>query len=157
MVRPGQIVLMLVFAVGCTAGDGSGPSADDPSETTGSSEAPRELRVGRIFSGAPGQGPQRPLVIVAPSAAALSRETGVTIPDSGEGTYLVAYWGEKTTGGYSLAVRSARLEGNRVTVRLALQEPPPDAILTQVLTYPYAVAVVRGLDPEGKDFLFLDR
>jgi hypothetical protein len=82
---------------------------------------------------------------------------GVTIPDSGNGTYFAAYWGEKPTGGYSLAVRSARLEGDRVTVRLALEKPPPDAIVTQALTYPYAVSVVRGLDPEGKTLLFVDQ
>jgi hypothetical protein len=63
----------------------------------------------------------------------------------------------KPTGVYSLAVESARLEGDRVTVRLALQEPPPDAILTQALTYPYAVALVRDLAPRGKDFSFVDQ
>jgi hypothetical protein len=81
---------------------------------------------------------------------------GAHVPDSGSGTYLAAYWGEKPTGGYSMSVRSARLEGNRVTVRLALKEPPRDAILTQALTYPYAVAVIRGLNPEGKDFSIVD-
>ncbi len=147
-------MLILLLAAGCSVGDGSGPSADDPNETT---EAPETLRVVQITSEAPGQGPQRPWVILAPSAADLGREMGAGIPNSGDGAYLAAYWGERPTGGYSLAVRSARLEGNRVTVRLALKEPPPDAIVTQVLTYPYAVAVVRGLDPEGKDFLFLDQ
>ena len=43
-----------------------------------------------------------------------------------------------------------------MTVRLALEEPPRDAILTQALTYPYAVAVIRELDPRGKDFSFVD-
>ena len=96
-------------------------------------------------------------MIVAPSAAALSEAIGANVPDSGRGTYLAAYWGEKSTGGYSLAVESARLEGDRVTVRLALKEPPRDAIVTQALTYPYAVAVVRDLDPQGKDFSFTDQ
>jgi len=141
MVRTGTIVLMLVLAVGCAAGD-----------------APETLRVVQISSEAPGQGPQGPLVILSSSAAVLERETGASVPsDAGQGTYLVAYWGEKPTGGYSLAARSARLEGDRVTVRLALEEPPPDAIVTQALTYPYAVAVVRGLDPNGKDLLFVDQ
>ena len=157
MARAGTIALLLLLAVGCSAGGGSDPTADNPSETTGSSEEPRELRVGRISSEAPGEGPLRPRLVLAPSAAALSRETGARVPDSGEGTYLAAYWGEKPTGGYSLAVRSARLEGDRVTVRLALAEPPPDAIVTQALTYPYAVAVVRALDPEGKDFSLADQ
>ncbi len=147
------MALMLVLLVGCSAGDGSEPSANG-NETT---KAPETLRVVRISSEAPGQGPRSPRVILAPSGAALSQEVGTTIPDSGHGTYLAAYWGEKPTGGYSLAVRSARLEGDRVTVRLALAEPPSDAIVTQALTYPHAVAVVRGLDPEGKDFLFVDQ
>jgi hypothetical protein len=92
------------------------------------------------------------------TAAGLERETGASVPsDAGRGAYLAAYWGEKPTGGYSLGVRSARVEVDRVTVRLALEEPPPDAIVTQALTYPYAVAVVRGLDPTANDFLVVDQ
>jgi hypothetical protein len=153
MIRAGTVVLLLLFA-GCSVGGGSEPPAG------GSSEAPevrRDLRVGRISAGAPGQGPDQPRIIVASSATALSEATGANVPDSGVGTYLAAYWGEKPTGGYSLAVESARLEGDRVTVRLALKEPPPDAIVTQALTYPYAVAVVRDLASEGKRFSFVDR
>ena len=145
MVRAGAVALLLLLAVGCSAGN------DSPSE------APRDLRVERISSGAPGQGPEQPRVILAPSAAALSEAIGARVPDSGNGTYLAAYWGRKPTGGYSLAVESARLEGDRVTVRLVLNEPPRDAIVTQALTYPYAVAVVRDLDPRGKDFSFADQ
>jgi hypothetical protein len=152
----GTIAFWLLLAAGCSAGDGSEPSAENPSETTGASEATRDLQVAQISSGAPGQGPERPRVVLAPSAVALSRIIGASIPDSGEGAYLAAYWGEKLTGGYSLAVNSARLEGGRVTVRLALKEPPPDAVVTQALTYPYAVAVLRDLDPRGKKFSFVD-
>lgn len=141
MLRAGLVTLLLLL-VGCSAGDGS--------------EEPRDLRVERISSDAPGQGPRQPRAVVAPSAAALSGEIGANVPDSGSGTYLAAYWGEKPTGGYSMSVRSARLDGSRVIVRLALKEPPRDAILTQALTYPYAVAVIRELDPGGKDFSFVD-
>ena len=141
MLRAGLVMLLLLLA-GCSTGDGS--------------EEPRDLRVERISSDAPGQGPRHPQAVVAPSAAALSGEVGANVSDSGSGTYLAAYWGEKPTGGYSMSVRSARLEGSRVTVRLALREPPRDAILTQALTYPYAVAVIRELDPGGKDFSFVD-
>ena len=138
MLRAGLVTLLLLVA-GCSAGDGS-----------------EELRVERISSDAPGQGPRQPRVVVTPSAAALSGAIGANVPDSGSGTYLAAYWGEKPTGGYSMSVRSARLEGSRVTVRLTLKEPPRGAIVTQALTYPYAVAVIRGLSPEGKDFSFVD-
>ncbi len=58
---------------------------------------------------------------------------------------------------YSLDVGSARLEGERVTVGLVLEEPPRDAVVTQALTYPYAVAVVRDLDPRGMNFSFTDQ
>jgi protease stability complex PrcB-like protein len=151
MIRAGTVVLLLLLACGCSADDGPEPSADDPSE------APRDLRVGRISAGAAGQGPEEPRVIVAASAAALSEAIGAEVSDSGEGTYLAAYWGEKPTGGYSLEVGSARLEGNRATVRLILEEPPREAVVTQALTYPYAVAVVRGLDPGGMDFSLTDQ
>ncbi len=145
MLRAGTVALLLLLAAGCSAGNGP------------PSEAPRDLRVERISSGAPGQGPEQPRIVVAPSAAALSEAIGANVPGSGDGTYLAAYWGMKPTGGYSLAVESARLEGDRVKVRLVLEEPPRDAVVTQALTYPYAVAVVRDLDPKGKDFSFTDQ
>lgn len=145
--------MLLLLAAGCSAGDdASTPS----SETTEIPDEPRELRVERIFSNAPGEGPRRPGVILAPSASVLSEELGAEIPDSGEGTYLISYWGEKPTGGYSLTVESASLRGNRVTVGLALEGPPPDAIVTQALTYPYVVAVVHDVDPK-RDFVFVDQ
>jgi hypothetical protein len=141
MLRVG-LMMLLLLAAGCSTSNGS--------------EEPRDLRVERISSDAQGQGPQQPRAVVAPSAAELSGAIDANVPDSGSGTYLAAYWGEKPTGGYSMSVRSARLKGDRVTVRLALKEPPRDAILTQALTYPYAVAVIRELDPGGKDFSFVD-
>ena len=152
MIRAGTILLLLV-AAGCSTGG----QADDPSETQGASAAPHDLRVERISAGAPGQGFENPRVIAAPSAAALSAAIGASIPASGYGAYLAAYWGEKPTGGYSLGVESARIEGDRVTVQLLLEEPPPDAVVTQALTYPYSVVVLRDLDPRGKDFALLGR
>ena len=150
MIWAGTIAFLLLLAAGCS-GNGSDPSADNHSE------APRDLSVERISSGDAGQRPEQPRVILAPSAAALSEAMGANIPDSGNGTYLAAYWGEKPTGGYTLAVESARIEGDRATVRLALKEPPSDAIVTQALTYPYAVAVVRDLKLQDKDFSFVDQ
>jgi hypothetical protein len=145
MVRAGTIALFLLLVTGCSIGSNPEPPASEV------------LRVEQISAGAPGQGSERPRVIVAPSARALSTTIGENIPDSGKGAYLAAYWGQKPTGGYSLGVQSARLEGDRVTVRIALEEPPRDAVVTQVLTYPYAVAVVRDLDPKGKRFSFTDQ
>lgn len=149
MARASLVLLSLLLAACSAAGD-----KDSPREKHTDT---RNLRVERIFSGSPGQGPQSPRVVAAPSASVLSKELGAEIPDSGEGVYLISYWGEKPTGGYSLAVESARLEGDQVTVRLRLKEPPPDAMVTQALTYPYAAAVVRDVSFEGKGFSFEDQ
>lgn len=105
-----------------------------------------EVSAEQLSSGDRGSGEQR--VVLAPSAEALEEEIGVEVPEAGEGVYLAAFWGRKTTGGYSVAVESAGIEGGEVTVRLALEEPPEDAVVAQVITYPYAVAVVRGANME---------
>ena len=86
---------------------------------------PRDLRVERVASGVPGEGPREPRVVLAPSAEALSRDLGARIRGSGEGTYLVVYAGQRPTGGYSVGVAGARAEGDRVTVRVSLEEPLP--------------------------------
>lgn len=93
-------------------------------------------------------------VITASSAPDLSKATGLEIPDSGSGTYLAAFWGEKRTGGYSVTFESARDFEKQVAVRLILREPPPNAFVTQALTYPYAVAFLPGINPKGKSFVF---
>lgn len=146
MVRVGPILLLLLLSACSASGNPDTPEESPPE--------PRDLVVEGISSGAPGQGPQRPQVVLAPSAEALSEELGAKIPDSGRGTYLVAYRGEQPTGGNSVNVTGARIEGGRVTVRFSLEGPPSDAIVTQVLTYPYAISVVRGLEPGGKEFTF---
>ena len=75
-------------------------------------QEPRDLRGKRVASGAPGESPRRdPRVVTAPSAGALSRDLGAQIRGSGEGTYLVVYGGRRPTGGYSVGVTGARVEG----------------------------------------------
>ena len=149
MARASLVLLSLLLAACSAAG-----SKDSPEEKPAK---PRDLRVERISSGAPGEGPQGPRVVVAASASALSKELGAEIPNSGEGIYLLSYWGEKPTGGYSLAVESARLGEDRLTIRLMLKEPPPDAMVTQALTYPYAAAVVEDVSLQRKEFSFVDQ
>ena len=125
---PVGILVLLLLATGCSAGNDASTPSPGPSETMqasamqGSDEL-RGLRVERIFSNAPGLGLPRPSVILTPSASILSGELEVEFPDSGRGAYLTCYWREKPTGGYSLGFESARLEGSRITVRLALEEP----------------------------------
>ena len=151
MVRVGPILLLILLSACSTTGS-PGPSDGGSSEA----QEPRGLRVERVASGAPGEGPRDPRVVLAPSAEALSRELGARIRGSGEGTYLVVYGGQRPTGGYSVGVAGARVAGDRVTVRVSLEDPPPDAIVTQSLTYPYEISVLRGVAPEGKRFSLVD-
>ena len=150
MVRVGPILFLLLLSA-CSAG-GPGPSAEGSSGTPKA----RDVRVERVAAGAPGEGPASPRVVLAPTAEILSEELGAEIRSSGEGTYVVVYRGERPTGGYSVSVSGARIEGDRVTVRLSLKDPPPGAMVTQSLTYPYEISVLRGVGPEGKSFTFVD-
>ena len=128
----------------------------------GNTEA-RDLLVEQISSASAGQGPAFPQVFVALSATTLSAalsaalSESLEIPDRGDGTYLATCWGLKRTGGYSVTIESAVLEGDQVTVNLALSEPFEDEITTQALTFPFAVAVLRDLDPRDKNFSFVGK
>ena len=181
----GLILLLFVMLAACAAGGEPGNvrspgeaertvetirSSEPPSETTGPPAQPQSgktrpqkkgkaggLNVEQLASEAPGQGPKRPRVLLASSASELSRTADVRVSDAGEGIYLAAFWGEKPTGGYSLEIRSARATGNRVAVRVSLREPPPDAMVIQTLTHPYAVAVVRDADPAEEKFVLEDQ
>lgn len=167
------LLIALLVATGCSGGSpeageetsNTGPSSGNtgggtvvstgpaPETTQGggtTNEAPGSFQIEQVSSGSDGL--KRPQVVVAPSADALSEATGLRVPNSGEGTYLAAFWGEKPTGGYTVEVSSARMEDNQVTVRLVLQNPPPDAMVGQALTYPYAAAIIRGGVPENTNF-----
>src|SRR5829696_2607527 len=92
----------------------------------------RDLLVEQILSeDLLGDGPKEPQVILASSAAALTKamdaiggitleEGRVEVPDLGDGTYLAAFWGYKPSPGFSVVVESALLEGDQVRVHLAL-------------------------------------
>lgn len=110
------------------------------------------VRVEQLSSGS--MGPEQRQILIASSAQDLAA-TGIEVPDAGEGTYVAVAWGEKPTGGYTVGFESASVEGVRVTVNVALEDPPPDAMVAQAITYPYAVAFLPGVDPGEKEFVFV--
>ena len=134
-------------------GEGAGGNTGPIPETTRESGTTDGIRIEQVSSGSGGL--EQRQVVVAPSADALSEATGAKVRDAGEGTYLAAFWGKKPTGGYTMKISSARTEGSRIVVQLNLEKPPPDAMVSQALTYPYAAAVLRGVDPGEKEFVFL--
>ena len=91
---PVGILVLLLLATGCSAGNDASTPSPGPSETMQASDELRGLRVERIFSNGPGLGLRRPSVILTPSASILSGELEVEFPDSGRGAYLTCYWRE---------------------------------------------------------------
>ncbi len=185
MRRIGSILLIVLLAAGC-ATEGNGNSTQDSSgpdttpmttattsetETTGmnvkqpetteettAASAPRSLlSVKEIVMGAPGQGQKKPRVIVAASARTLSKELGRAVQESGEGAYVAAFWGKKPTGGYTIAVDKPLRAEKMVTIELDLKKPPRDAFVSQSITYPYVIAVIRGIEPASTKFALVEK
>ena len=130
-----------------TGGTTVSPAA---SGTTSGSEG---VSLEQISSGT--VGPERRQILVASSAGDLGAALGLRIPDSGEGTYVAVAWGEKPTGGYSVGFGSVNVEGVRLEVGVDLAQPPQDAMVAQALTYPYSVAVLRGVDLGEKELVLV--
>lgn len=62
----------------------------------------------------------------------------------GESVIVTIHAGRKPTGGYSVQVRRVVKESARCTVHYAVIEPPPDAMVPQVITYPAAMVRFRS-------------
>jgi hypothetical protein len=62
-----------------------------------------------------------------------------------EGVLFIAA-GERPTGGYAVAVKSIRRDGEAIVVDAPVNSPPPDAMVTQAITSPYVVVAVPKVD-----------
>lgn len=58
------------------------------------------------------------------------------------------FGGSKPTGGWMVEARGASLEGKTLVMDAEVKGPPPDAIVTQAFTSPYAVVTVSTKDFE---------
>jgi hypothetical protein len=59
-----------------------------------------------------------------------------------KGSVIVATAGLKTTGGYALELKQITKKEGTVEVVLKLNEPSPDALVTEALTNPYIVILL---------------
>jgi hypothetical protein len=55
---------------------------------------------------------------------------------------VFVFGGMRNTGGYSVDIRGAKVEGETLVLDAVVEGPPAGAIVTQVITYPYAVVAV---------------
>lgn len=68
-----------------------------------------------------------------PPAVDFSRETVVAI-----------FAGERPTAGYSVKVRTAETRNRNATVTYRVEKPRPDAMVAQMISYPYTVVRLKG-------------
>lgn len=54
--------------------------------------------------------------------------------------------GPRNTGGWSIAPRSVAVEGDTAIIDAPVNGPPPDAMVTQAFTYPWAAVAVQSRD-----------
>lgn len=143
-------LVSLVLLAGCSAGRESEPENGSTDGSSGPEDGGRELVVEQIGEGQ--RGPGGPRLVVAGSAGELEDAAGVEVPDRGAGVYVCALSGERPTGGYRVRLSS----GDEGSVRVTLQEPDRGDLVTQAITTPYAVAVVRGEGLEADDLSFVN-
>lgn len=70
---------------------------------------------------------------------------------------IAAFQGQQRTGGYSISITAIERDGDRLIVRANFFEPPPAAIVTEVITSPAHVVSVASADLAGaKNVVLVD-
>lgn len=77
---------------------------------------------------------------VLPEYRNLERALACSVDDK---IYVVVTRGEKTTSGYSVDIKKMNMNDNKLEVYAAYSDPEEGKAVSQVLTYPYAVAVTN--------------
>lgn len=58
--------------------------------------------------------------------------------------FLILNMGEKSTGGYSIGVEKVEETADKIIVTVKETEPKPGDMVTQAITYPYAVVKINS-------------
>jgi hypothetical protein len=64
--------------------------------------------------------------------------------DINNSNYVILNMGQKNTGGYSIDVEKVEETDSNIIVTVKENTPAPDALLMQVITYPYTVIKVNS-------------
>jgi hypothetical protein len=78
----------------------------------------------------------------------LNRRTGERLPeiDFGREMLIVAAMGQQRTGGYSIEITKAEIEGNRLRIHVKRTTPAPGSMNLQALTAPFHIVAVPRTD-----------
>lgn len=74
--------------------------------------------------------------------------------------WVIVTWGEQRTGGYHVKITDAFLETTEnetslLTVYVRYNKPEPGSMLTQALTYPNDVVLIKGFTKKPDDVSFV--
>lgn len=58
--------------------------------------------------------------------------------------YVILNMGEKNTGGYSIGIEKVEETDKNIIITVKEKNPAPDAMVMQVITYPYSVVKVHS-------------
>jgi hypothetical protein len=64
--------------------------------------------------------------------------------DISNSNYIILNMGEKNTGGYSIGVEKVEETDKNIIITVKEKSPAPDAMVMQVITYPYTVVKVHS-------------
>jgi len=64
--------------------------------------------------------------------------------DIGNSNYVILNMGEKNTGGYSIGIEKVEETDKNIIITVKENNPAPDAMVTQAITYPYTVIKVHS-------------
>jgi hypothetical protein len=121
-------LLVLALALGCATA--RPPSFRVAAKGTQSSVQQRQALVARDAS-----------TYQSMYARLIGNETPPAI-DFATQTAVFLFAGERPTGGYAIDVQSVAVDGDTLVVTATVAGPKPRGIVSQVITYPWAVAAV---------------
>ncbi|TPG33325.1 protease complex subunit PrcB family protein [Flavobacterium pectinovorum] len=64
--------------------------------------------------------------------------------DISNSNYIILNMGEKNTGGYSIGVEKVEETDKNIIITVKENNPAPDAMVMQVITYPYTVVKIHS-------------
>ena len=64
--------------------------------------------------------------------------------DINNSNYVILNMGEKNSGGYSIDVEKVEETDKNIVITVKENNPAPDAMVTQVITYPYTVVRIHS-------------
>ncbi|TDA64068.1 MAG: protease complex subunit PrcB family protein [Clostridia bacterium] len=80
------------------------------------------------------------------------RERGNYSHFTAEGGYFLVAWGEQPTGGYRVVIAEITSTADGLEVVASLHPPQPGEMVTQVITYPYALVFAPGVEQQPVNF-----